>query len=225
MCVSWMRQMALRKANALLRCMPAGVVIVDSDLKIIESNKVFAEIFGDGEELVDLFHEFPGLEGTFIDSILPACKKLFLAALRSGKDVRREHFPVGKILVDIAVFTIDPGKVVGAIVQDVTRTDMRRNQIARRAQEVISRNISVVQEIACRLGEHMADTEILLNSIAEGFRSDPDEEEDGVGVGKMDGKLSDHGASKKSAESIESPINPLGLKGYEDDIPPLDGRK
>ena len=234
MCVSWMRQMALRKANALLRCMPAGVVIVDSELKIVESNEVFAEIFGDGEELIDLFHEFPGLEGAFIDSILPACKKLFLAALRSGKDVRREHFPVGNILIDITVFTIDPGKTVGAIVQDVTRTDMRRNQIARRAQEVISRNISVVQEIACRLGEHMADTEILLNSIADGFRSEPDEEEssnadrtsvDQTRVNKSSGTSLPTPASTRKTLPTEPSVNPLGLKGYEDDTPPLDGGK
>ena len=36
-------------------------------------------------------------------------------------------------------------------------------------EEVISKNIAKVQEIAILLGEHMVETELLLNSIAEGF--------------------------------------------------------
>jgi hypothetical protein len=46
---------------------------------------------------------------------------------------------------------------------------MRREQIARRAGDVIQKNLQAVQEIACRLGEHMADTEMLLSSIAEDY--------------------------------------------------------
>ena len=51
---------------------------------------------------------------------------------------------------------------------------MRRDQIAKKAQEVIEKNISIVQNIACLLGEHMVDTELLLSAIAEGFDSEED---------------------------------------------------
>ena len=40
-----------------------------------------------------------------------------------------------------------------------------------KAQEVIDRNISIVQDIACRLGEHMVETELLLNTIIEDFNT------------------------------------------------------
>jgi hypothetical protein len=41
--------------------------------------------------------------------------------------------------------------------------------IAQRGQEVIRKNLKTVQEVACLLGENMAETEILLRSLVEGF--------------------------------------------------------
>ncbi len=169
MCASYMRSIAQRKANALLRCMPSGVVIVGGDLRIIESNASFAAIAG--EEVSRAFAARPGLAGAQVEDFLPI-GKLLRAALRSGEDIRRDRLKVGDKLLDLEIFSIEKHQTVGAIVDDVTQNEMRRDQIARRAREVINRNIATVQEIACRLGEHMADTEILLSSIAEGYGDD-----------------------------------------------------
>ena len=59
--------------------------------------------------------------------------------------------------------------VVGAILFDVTQTEFTREQIADQARKVIEKNLATVQDIACKLGEHMAETEILLRSIAENY--------------------------------------------------------
>lgn len=166
MCVYHMRTIAQRKANALFRCMPAGVVIVGTDLKIIESNQAFSEIFG--EDQLGRFKDRPNLSGVAVEDIFP-CGNLLRAALRSGKDIRRDRLKVGDQLLDLIIFSIEEYKTVGAIVEDVTGSELRRDQIARRAREVISRNITTVQEIASRLGEHMAETEILLSAIADGY--------------------------------------------------------
>ncbi|MDR1519178.1 MAG: 4Fe-4S binding protein, partial [Planctomycetota bacterium] len=166
MCASYMRGIAQRTANALFRCMPSGVVIVGTDLRIVEANAAFVGIFGD--ECAKLMADRPGLAGVQVEDILP-CGNLLRAALRSGKDIRRERLKMRGLLLDLVIFVIEEYKTVGAIVADVTKNELRRDQIARRAREVIARNISTVQEIASRLGEHMADTEILLNSIAEGY--------------------------------------------------------
>ena len=69
----------------------------------------------------------------------------------------------------ISVFTIEPNEIVGAIITDVTQTETNREKISEKAKEVISKNISIVQEIACLLGEHMVETETLLNSIANDY--------------------------------------------------------
>ena len=55
------------------------------------------------------------------------------------------------------------------VISDVTKSEIDRSKIAKKAREVITKNIATVQEIASLLGEHMVETEMLLNSIAEGF--------------------------------------------------------
>lgn len=166
MCVSYMRKLATRKANALLRCMPCGVVIADASMRILECNLKFAEMLDEGARLA--FEAKPGLAGANIYKLLPF-GDLFREALETGRDVPHARCRIGDRLLDVAVFTVDPGAAVGATLSDVTCTEMRRDQIARKAGEVISKNILAVQDIAWRLGEHMADTEILLRSIADGF--------------------------------------------------------
>ncbi|OPZ61010.1 MAG: Iron hydrogenase 1 [Deltaproteobacteria bacterium ADurb.Bin510] len=172
MCVSHMREIAHRKANALLRCMPSGVAIVAADLRIIECNRRFAEIFGEQTRLA--FEAVPGMAGAMIGRILPL-EELYRAALESGQDIVREHYDLNELKLNITVFTIEPQATIGVIVQDVTESELRRDQIARKAREVIQKNLVTVQEIACRLGEHMADTEILLNSIVQDYGKGEDE--------------------------------------------------
>ena len=166
MCVSFMRKKALNKANAILRCMPSGVVIVDSSMRIIECNKRFAEIFG--EENLEFWEVFSTLEGAYIDKIVPFAE-LFKLAIRTGEDLFRENLRVGNKLLHLTLFTIEPKKVIGGIIQDATVMEVKREEIANKANDILKKNLNTVQDIAKLLGEHMADTEILLRSIAKGF--------------------------------------------------------
>lgn len=169
MCVSYLKKQAQKKANALLRSMSSGAVIVDKKLQVIECNRHFAELFG--EETVAAYDACPGMAGADLTRIVPFAN-LFESSLLSGKDIRRDSLKVGKRLFNVNIFSIDPGEVIGGVMYDVTNTELRREQIAARAREVIDRNIAAVQEIACRLGEQMADTELLLRSIAEDYADD-----------------------------------------------------
>ena len=45
MCVSYMRKSAMKKSAAMLRCMPAAIVMVDKEMNIIESNDMFMHMF------------------------------------------------------------------------------------------------------------------------------------------------------------------------------------
>ncbi len=164
MCVSYMRNQAQKKANALLRCIPSGVVIADKNLRVIECNKPFAEMFG--EQLA--FDVLPGMAGAVLTKILPF-PDILEAAVRTGLDISRERLPLDERLLNVTIFSIEHHQTIGVIVQDVTQSEMKREQIARRAAQVIQKNMVTVQEIACRLGEHMADTEILLSSIAHDY--------------------------------------------------------
>lgn len=166
MCVSWMRRLAQKKANALLRCMPSGVVIVDRNLRIVECNEAFTRLFGD--DLRQLWELKPGLAGCRLAKVVPFVD-LFESVLQTGQECHYDHYRCAGRLYDITVFSLDLGETVGAVIQDVTRQEFQRDEIARKANEVITRNLLTVQEIACRLGEHMAETEILLRSIAEAY--------------------------------------------------------
>ncbi len=183
MCVSWMRKLAQKKANALLRCMPSGVVIVDKNLRIVECNEAFANLFGD--DLREMWEIKPGLGGCRLTKVVPF-SDLFEAVLQTGRERHYDHYRCANRLYDITVFSLDPGETVGAVIQDVTRQEFQRDEIARKANEVITRNLLTVQEIACRLGEHMAETEILLRSIAEAYAPEGEPfPDDGTGKGTL----------------------------------------
>ena len=136
-CASYMRQIAHRKADALLRCMPSAMVMVDKDLKVVEANNAFIKMF-----MPDMY------------------------------DVYSQNYPSNDRLYDIIAFTIEKDQLAGAIIADVTKSQVNREKIAQKAHEVINKNISIVQNIACLLGEHMVETELLLSSIAQDYDKD-----------------------------------------------------
>ena len=169
MCVSFMRKNAQKKANALLRTIPSGVVIVDKNLQLIECNRRFAEIFGNAT--VEIFDAKPGMVGADLKRLIPF-HALFTNCLNSGKDIYRNSYRLDNRLLDITIFSIEANEVAGAVIADVTNSELRREQIAKRASEVINKNLLTVQDIACKLGEHMAETEILLRSISNEYADD-----------------------------------------------------
>lgn len=167
MCVSYMRKIAMRKAAAMIRCMPSATVMVDNDLRVVEANDAFMKMFCG--EMYDVFAaRQDGLVGAAIDRIVDF-SDIFKSALKTGKDIHKERFPIKNKLYDIVAFTIEKNEIVGAIISDVTQSETNREKIAQKAQEVISKNITIVQDIACLLGEHMVETEMLLSSIAHDY--------------------------------------------------------
>jgi iron only hydrogenase large subunit-like protein len=181
MCVSYLRKLAQKKSNAILRCVPAAVVIVDRSLKLVECNRRFADLCG--EDVTMMFEAKPGMGGADLRRLVPFAD-LIEEVLVSGEELKRDMIRFGKRLLSINVFNIEPKQVVGAMLFDVTSTELRREQIAAQAREVIRKNLATVQDIACRLGEHMAETEILLRSIAEDYAAKPSRPNNGKGGGE-----------------------------------------
>lgn len=166
MCVSYMRALAHKKANALLRTMPSGVVIVDEHLKIVECNRRFAEIMGG--ELLQLYSAKPGLEGALVERLLP-----FASSFRTILDHPEELIDCDIRLKDkilhLTAFPIDAGQLVGGIIHDITEPAIQKERIVEKAQNVIEKNLQTVQKIAYLLGENAADSEVILNSIIQSF--------------------------------------------------------
>ena len=128
--------------------------------------KRFAKIAG--ADIEELFEQIPGLKGAALGKILPF-EMIFKRIFKDGKEIHKERIPFGKKLLDMTIFPIEEGQTAGLIVQDVTKSELHREIIAQKAQEVLRKNILAVQEVAGRLGENIAETEIILNYITEGF--------------------------------------------------------
>ena len=170
MCVSHIKHQAQRKANALLKCIPSPIVIVNSKLSIIEYNDHFVDAFWDDEQHGDIYDRSNLIGANLRDFI--SFTNLFSASLELGEDVKRENARHGNRVFDVMVFNIEQKQVVGGVIEDVTNVEIKREKIAEKAKEVIEKNLATVQQIACTLGEHMAETEVLLRSIAKDYAAE-----------------------------------------------------
>ena len=85
MCVSYLKKLSEKKANALIKAMPAGVVIVDQDLQIIQCNRAFAKLMG--TETEEAFELRPGLKGAS-----PGEDPALFCGIPGGPHRRREFY-------------------------------------------------------------------------------------------------------------------------------------
>jgi iron only hydrogenase large subunit-like protein len=168
MCVTYMRKLALKKANALIQKMPSAVVIINDAMRIIEYNSAFAAMFSGNATPAGSVPTPSSLEGVMLSEIMPFAN-LFHAVLKSGEDILDRDLRYQKTILHAGIFTIEKHCVVGGILQDITEPAVRKAEVIRKAQEVIQRSLQTTQTIACLLGESAAETEITLNSIIESF--------------------------------------------------------
>jgi PAS domain-containing protein len=180
MCVSSMRKLATRKAAALVKAMPSAIVMVDRQMNILEVNESFIRMFT-GDQAGKYLGNLDGLVGSpVIDWI--EFGGLIRKVLMTGEDIQIEHRLYKGKLYNVHIFSVDKFRVAGAIVTDMTSLREGRTDLARKVREVINKNISTVQEIACLLGEHMVETETILAAVAAEYE-EVDEPEFMVGEG------------------------------------------
>jgi len=165
MCVSYMRKLAQKKANGLIKAIPSGVVICDSGLKVIECNENFARIMG--EETSMMFEAKPGLEGADLAKITSMSRFFHDVMVEGGPDAVEHELREGKKIFHATVFSIEKGESACGVIQDVTAPQIQKDRVIKQTQRVISKNLAVVQKIAFLLGENAAETEATLNSIIE----------------------------------------------------------
>ncbi|MBN1769468.1 MAG: PAS domain S-box protein [Prolixibacteraceae bacterium] len=163
-------------SSTMLQKIRAGIVIVDENLKIIDSNIGFARMFG--EENEELFETIPGLTGAELDMLVPEfILDLVRSIIETGENRIERDFKFQNKLLSINVITILRHKIAGAIIRDLSAPMLERAEIIERARQVNRKNMKTVQEIAFLLGENAAQTEELLNSIIESQKYDVDENE------------------------------------------------
>ena len=165
MCHTYLRKNFERTSNALIRFIPAGVVMVDEHLNICECNRNFAIM----SDMTEIYDTLGNLNTIAIETLLPGFAELFSSVISNGGEIEKFNQKLHDKIVNISVFSIARGKSAGAVIQDITKNELQREHIAEKAREVIRKNVQTVQQVARLFGEHVADTEILLNEIAGSY--------------------------------------------------------
>ena len=158
--------------SATLQKLVSGVVIVDENLKIIQSNKAFIRILGEDAALVD--EVIPGLIGADLRSLLPVhFYKLFSYVMTSDDEILSKDIQYGDNFLSVSIFPIRKNKYVGGILRDMYTPEVRKEQIIRRLTDAIDENFEMVQKIAYLLGEGASKTEKILKAVIESHQTPP----------------------------------------------------
>jgi hypothetical protein len=92
----------------------------------------------------------------------------------------------GKVM-RVTFFLVEGKTLLGAMFEDITTPVVRREAVIEKAEEVITKSLNTVQQIASLLGENAAETEIVMNSIIEEFNVHSDNSSDHGLVEESDG--------------------------------------
>jgi PAS domain S-box-containing protein len=161
-------------SSVMLHKIRAGIIIVNTDFKVIDSNESFAQMMGD--DIIELFETIPGLRGADVSELVPdVIYKMIANIMATGENDLERDIKYQNKLLHISVVTIYKQRVVGAVIRDLSAPVLFRDEIINRAQRVNKQNIETVQKIAFLMGENAAQTEELINSIIESYRYSDEE--------------------------------------------------
>lgn len=155
--------------TSMLQKIPLAIVIVNQDLKVMQSNEFFIRLMG--KEVQDINKVIPGLINADLRTLVPF-HKLFASLIFTGEDSLNRDEEYKKKVYNISVFTIKKHEVVGGIIRDMENPEVRKDEVVERAREVIRENLETVQQIAYLLGESSSKTEKILHSIIQSYNTD-----------------------------------------------------
>ena len=154
----------LRSLSLIIHHIYPGIAIIDSKMKVTESNNGFIEILGEDAKEIDEI--IPGLVGASIKSLLP--QDLFNQVeyvFRTSEDIINKDIEYNNRFINVSIFTLIPQKSVCMIFRNLYADEERPEEIIKRVNEVIKETLLQVQQIGFILGEGAAKTEKQLHSI------------------------------------------------------------
>ena len=162
MCVPYMRELAESMSNTVVENTPTGILIINDRLLIEQCNP----------SAVRLLKIRQDMTGRPVSSILPS--EDFQNVLSSGKNIinhRQEYDQLGLILEQTVVL-VKTSRLMFVLLKDVTQEEQmletRRKvteETAAFAQDVVNKQMRVVQEIANLLGETTSETKVALSQL------------------------------------------------------------
>ena len=161
---------AMQTMENVLQKLPTSIVIVDENLHIMRANESLIKILG--PEVQEISEIIPGLVGADIKTLMPYnVYNLFSYAIANGEDIQNRDVHINNELFNISVFSVKKNKIVGAVIRDMYAPEIRKEEVIKRVTEAIDKNLEMVQKIGFLLGEGAAETEQMLNSIMEFYKT------------------------------------------------------
>jgi len=155
--------------TTMLQKLHSSVLIVNENLKIIQANQSFIELLGD--EAREINEVVPGLTGADLKTLLPYnLYNLFTYVLANNEDITNRDVTFEERVLNISVFMIRRGKIVGAVIRDMSVPEVQKEEVVKRLTDVVDKNLHLVQQIGFILGEGAAETERMLNAIIESYK-------------------------------------------------------
>jgi iron only hydrogenase large subunit-like protein len=156
--------------RTMLQKLPSGVVILDESLKIHQANQSFIELLG--EDAKEINEVIPGLAGADLKKFLPYnIYNLFTFVLSNNENITNRDIIFNESQYSLSVFVIRKNKIAGAVIRDLSSPEVQKEEIVQRLTDVVDKNLSLVQQIGFILGEGASESERMLNSIIESYKS------------------------------------------------------
>ena len=162
MCVPYMRELAESMSNTVVENTPTGILIINDQLRIEHCNP----------SAVKLLKIKKDMTGQPVLSILPS--EDFHKVLSSGKNIvnHKQTYDKLGLILNQTVVLVQSNQMMFVLLQDVTHEEqMLENhrkvteETAAFAQEVVNKQMRVVQEIANLLGETTSETKVALSQL------------------------------------------------------------
>ncbi len=172
MCIPWMRKLAERRADQIIDESPNAIVIVDTNLRVVEFNPAFAETFSCT----------PGLIGKPLSILMdPGDFEQVTAKVVDRITNKQVSFPNYHVSGSLNIYRLDEEEFTVGILANVdksteglSRLDHIREETLQNAAQVIEKQMTMAQEIASILGETTSETRVLLHKLTELLKESED---------------------------------------------------
>lgn len=174
-CLPYMRQRAESLSFEIIKNSPEGIIVLDSDMNIIEANSKGRELLGitdteiKGRPAVDFFDATDYMNAYDQKKHLE-CKKMFI--------------PASERYVDVSINYLKGQNVLFGIMKDVTESvnyEERIHEVTMKTlattDSVIKKQMRVAQEIASLLGETTAETKVALLKLKKALSTSANNDE------------------------------------------------
>ncbi len=166
MCASYMRKIAHDKATVLLQKIPAGVILVNAKLQVVDMNRHFAAFMG--EDILSIYDVMPGMAGAAVDKVC-SFEGLFRTVLATGEELRERRLTGNGKTWLLSIYNIRPHRQVFGLLQNLNEPGVKKEWMLDKTREVIRNHMTTVQKVAELLGENAAFTDSTLRSIIDAY--------------------------------------------------------